>query len=208
MLELGKLGWGQGRAELGILCLLQVGEEVLLCLAALVVAVLLGVHGELEEFLVILSVVPAVLVHLLLEVVEGVGEQCVGVHVGELAALLLGKLHQLWVDGSGNLAALAEDHTPHGVVHHHEAALALLHGEEVHQGDVLGILAEGGHQWRITHAWPYVLHLVEELDQKVVHRQLLLALLLADVVDGLAHSAQVCHHGAHHTAWQTAAQQE
>ena len=63
-----------------------------------------------------------------------------GVDVGELAALLLGKLHKLRVDGSGDLAALAEDHAPHGVVHHDEATLALLDGEEVHEGDVLDIL--------------------------------------------------------------------
>ena len=55
------------------------------------------------------------------------------VNVGEFAALLLCKLNEFGVDSAGNLARLAENHTPHRVVHHYEAALALLHGEEVHQ---------------------------------------------------------------------------
>ena len=76
MLELCKLCRSKGCTELGILCLLKVSQEVLLCLSALVVAILLWVHSELEEFLVVLTVIPTVLVHLLLEVVEGVGEQC------------------------------------------------------------------------------------------------------------------------------------
>ena len=133
MLELCKLCRCKGCTELGILCLLKVGKEVLLCLSALVVAILLWVHSELEEFLVVLTVIPTVLVHLLLEVVEGVGEQCVRIYVGKLAALLLGELYEFWVDSSRNLTALTENHTPHRVVHHYEAALALLHGEEVHQ---------------------------------------------------------------------------
>ena len=133
MLELCKLCRSKGCTELGILCLLKVGQEVLLCLSALVVAILLWVHSELEEFLVVLTVIPTVLVHLLLEVVESVGEQCVCINICKLAALLLGELYEFWVDSSRNLTALTKNHTPHRVVHHYEATLALLHGEEVHQ---------------------------------------------------------------------------
>ena len=131
-----------------------------------------------------------------------------GVDIGKLAALLLSQLDQLGSDGTRNLATLAENHTPHSLVHHYKAALALLDSQQVHQRDVLDILAERSNQWRIAHARPYVLNLIEELDEQVVHRQLVLTLLLAYVVDGGAHTAEVGHHRTHHAAGQTAAEQE
>ena len=97
-------------------------------------------HGQLKEFLVVLTVFPSVLVHFLAEAVEGVVEQRVGVGIGELASLLGGEVHKLLIDGAWYLSALAENHSPHGVVHHDETALALLHGEEVHKGYILHIL--------------------------------------------------------------------
>ena len=54
-------------AELGVLELLEVSEEVLLSLTALIVAILLRVHGKLEELFVVLTILPSVLVHLLAE---------------------------------------------------------------------------------------------------------------------------------------------
>ena len=60
--------------------------------------------------------------------------------IGEFLAVLLCQSHNLVVEFARERTALAEDHTPHGVVHHHEATLALSHGEQVHQGDVLDIL--------------------------------------------------------------------
>ena len=133
MLEFCELSWCQGAAELGILCLLEVSQEVLLSLTALVIAILLWVHGELEEFLIVLTILPTVLVHLLLEVVECISKQCVGINICKLTTLLLGKLYEFRINLPRNLTTLTENHTPHRIVHHHEAALALLHGEEVHQ---------------------------------------------------------------------------
>ena len=62
------------------------------------------------------------------------------VGIGKLASLLSGKFYKLGSDFARNLSALAEYHTPHRVVHHHEASLALCHGEKVQQGDVLDVL--------------------------------------------------------------------
>ena len=194
MLECRNLLRCERATKLSILSLLKVSKEVFLSLTALIVAILLWVHSEFEEFFVVLTILPTILVHLLLEVVESVREQCVSINVGEFATLLLSKLYELRIDSSRNLTTLTENHTPHRVVHHHEATLALLHSEKVHQSDVLNILAEWSYQWRVANAWPYILYLVEELDQEVVHRQLFLALLLADVVDSLTHTAKVCHH--------------
>ena len=128
--------------------------------------------------------------------------------IGELALLRLGQLHQLGIDSAGNATALAENHAPNGIVHHHEATLSLLHREEVHQGDVLRVLRERGDQWGIAHARPHILHLVEQLHQHVVHRQHWLALLLAQLVDHGLNAAQVGHHRAHHAARQAAAEQQ
>ena len=208
MLECSHLFGCEFAAHLGILGGLQVCQEVFLGLSALIVAILLGVHGQLKQLFVVLTIFPAVLVHLLAEVVERVGQQRVRVCICKFATLLLGQRHQFGIDGTGYLATLAEDHTPHGLVHHHKPSLALLDGEEVHQRDVLHILAERSNQWRIAHARPHVFHFAEEFHEHVVHRQLLLALLLAQVVDGLANTAQVGHHTAHHAAGQTAAEQQ
>ena len=165
-------------------------------------------HSQFEELFVVLSVVPSVLVHLLAELVERIGIEGVRVGVGELLALFLGESHQLGSYRAGHLAALAQYHAPHSIVHHDEAALALCHREQVHQGDVLGVLAERCHQWRIADHRPYVLHLVEQGHEHVVGVQFGFALLLAQVVDGSLYAAQVGHHGPHHAAGQTAAEQE
>ena len=127
-------------SKFGILGFLQVSKELLLCLSALEGTILLWVHGQLEEFFVVLSIVPTVLVHFLLEVVECVLQECMWICIGKLAFLFLGELHKFWCNLSWNASALAEDHTPHGIVHHHEASFALLNGKQVHQRDVLGIL--------------------------------------------------------------------
>ena len=52
---------------------------------------------------------------------------------------------------------------------------------------------------------PDVLHLVEELYQHVVHRQLRLSLLGAQLVDHLLDAAKVGHHRAHHATRQSTA---
>ena len=90
--------------EFGILRLLQVGQELLLGLSALKGTVLFGVHTQFEEFLVVGTVLPAVLVHLLAETVEGVVEQRVRIDIGKLAVLLLGQFHEHRIDGAGNLS--------------------------------------------------------------------------------------------------------
>ena len=194
--------------QFSVLCLLEVSKELLLGLTTLEGTILLRVHAQFEEFLIVLSVVPAVLVHLLAEVGQSVLQQGVSIDISKLTVLLLGQFHQFGIDGARNLSALAEDHTPHGIVHHHETALALLDGQQVHQGDVLHILRERCYQWRITYAWPYILHLVEEFHEHVVYRQHSLALLLTQFVDHRHDTAQVGHHRSHHAARQSATQEQ
>ena len=194
--------------ELGVLRLLDVGQQVLLRLSALVVAILLGVHGELPQLLVVGTVLPAVLVHLLTEVVEGIGVERARVVGDEFAALCLGEFHNLWSQRTGHLATLAENHSPYGVVHHDIAALALFHGEQVEECDVLHILREWCHQWWIAHTRPNIFHLVEQGDKHVVGGELGLALLLAQVVDNALNATQVGHHRTHHTTGQATAEQQ
>ena len=195
-------------SQLGVLRLLDVGQKLFLGLTALERTILLGVHSQLEQFFVVLSVVPAILVHLLLEAFEGVGNEGVRVGIGKLAALLLGQLDEFGIDLAGHLAALAENHTPDGVVHHHVAALALFDSQQVHQRNVLRVLRERCHQWGITYLRPYIFYFVEQLHQHVVHRQRRLALLLTQLVDHRLDRTEVGHHRAHHAAGQTAAEQQ
>ena len=130
------------------------------------------------------------------------------VSIGEFAALLLGQLDEFGINLARHLTALTQYHAPDGIVHHHIAALALFHGQQVHQGDVLRVLRERCHQWGIAHLRPYILYLIEEFHQHVVHRQRGLALLFAQLVDHALDGAQVGHHRAHHATGQTAAEQQ
>ena len=84
----------------------------------------------------------------------------------------------------------------------------MLHGEEVHQCNVLHILRERSHQWWVAHARPYVFNLVEQAHEHIVGRQLLVATLAAYVVYGAHDASEVGHHRAHHASGQSAAQQE
>ena len=198
----------QRRTQLGILSLLDVSEQLLLSLTALEGTILLGVHSQLEEFLVVLSVVPAILIHLLLEAIKRIGDKGMWIGIGKLTTLLLSQFDEFRSDSARHLAALAENHTPDGVVHHHIATLALLHSQQVHQGYVLGVLRERCHQWGITYAGPYILYLVKQLHQHVIHRECGLALLLTQLVNHGLDRTEVGHHRTHHTTRQTTAQQE
>ena len=184
MLKGGEFFNRQFAAHFGILSLLQVGQEVLLCLSALIIAVLFGVHSQFKQFFVVLSILPTVLVHLLLKLIQAVWQQRMWVGIGKFESFFLGQSHQFGCDCSRNFATLAQNHTPHRIVHHHETPLALLHCEEVHQRNVLHILREWRYEGWITHAWPNVFHLVEEVDKHVVGRQFGLALLRTDAIDG------------------------
>ena len=119
---------------------LQVGEEALLGNAALVVAVLAFVHGKFEEFFVVFTTFPAVLLHLLDEAWQVVGIVRLRVGVGELKAFLFGEFDDFGCHGAGQFAALAENHAPDGLVHHRVARFAHRLGEQVHEGDVLDVL--------------------------------------------------------------------
>ena len=119
---------------------LQVVEEALLGDAALVVAVLAFVHGKLEEFFVVLTAFPSVLLHLLDEAWQVVGVVRLRVGVGELKAFLFGEFDDFGCHGAGQFAALAENHAPDGLVHHRVARFAHRLGEQVHEGDVLDVL--------------------------------------------------------------------
>ena len=63
MLECCKLFGSELCTKFSVLRLLQVGKEVLLCLSVLVVAILLRVHGQFKEFLVILTAVEKVCIN-------------------------------------------------------------------------------------------------------------------------------------------------
>ena len=128
--------------------------------------------------------------------------------ISELKTLLLGQLNQLGSDCSGHLTALTKNHTPDGIVHHHVTTLTLLHGEEVHQSDILSVLREWCYQWGITYLWPYVLNLVEQLNQHIVHSECVLTLLLAFLINHLLDRTKIGHHRSHHTTRQTATKQQ
>ena len=160
-------------------------------------------HGEFEEFFVVLTEIPTVLLHFLAELVELVGEVRLWVLCLKLTTLFLGHLHELRRNGARQLTSLAENHVPDGVGNHAPTLLALFHLHHVHQGEVLHILGEWSYQAGITHLWPYVSHFVEELDEQVVGSQLRLTVLHLPLVQRLEVVLQVGHQRTHHAAWKT-----
>ena len=188
---------------------LQVVLEALLGGAALVVAVLRRVHGQLEEFLVVGTEFPAVLLHLLAVVVHIVRIEGLDVAFEEFEALLGGEFLDFRSDRSGQLAAAAQDHAPDALVGEQAVArLALCFGHDVHQGDVLHILAERGHERRITDLRPYIFNLFEEFDHQVVERNFGFAVVAEVHVDGGVDALEVGHHGTHHAARKAAAHEQ
>ena len=165
-------------------------------------------HGKLEKLLVILTIFPAILIHFLLEIIQGILQQGTGIDVRKRTTLLLSQFLQLWGNLPWYLSGLTQDHSPHIVIHVDIPSFPLLQRKEVHQRDVLHILAERGHQWWIAHTRPHISHLSEELDEQVIRRQLWLTFLLAKVIDGPPDTSQVSHHRPHHSPWKTAGQQE
>ena len=126
--------------KLSVLSLLKVGKHILLSLTTLEVTILLWVHSKFEEFLVVLSIFPTVLVHLLLEVFESVRQQGMRINLSKLKALLSCKFLNLWSNLTWHLTTLTKNHTPDRVIHHYVATLTLLKSEKVEECNVLCIL--------------------------------------------------------------------
>ena len=208
MLE--RLGLFQTHAA-GILLVLgglQVGEEALLGGTALVVAILRLVHSKLKEFFVVFSAVPTILFHFFDEARQFVGIITLRVGIRKLKALLLGQFYDFGSHFARKFTALAENHTPDAVVHHRIAGLAHGFGEKIHEGNVLHVLREGSHEGRITHTGPYIGHLVEETNEQGILAERFFALGRAIVVDSGHHTREVGHHRTHHTARQTATEEQ
>ena len=160
-------------------------------------------HGEFEEFFVVLTELPPILIHLLAELVEFVGIVALRIIGLKLAPFGLGHLDEFGSYRAGELTALAQDHVPDIVGYHAPASLALLHLHHVHQREVLDILAEWGDEAGITHLGPYVCHLIKELDEELVCGEFGLLVLDLPLVERLEIVFKVGHERAHHATWQT-----
>ena len=134
-------------------------------------------HSEFEEFFVVFAELPAVLLHLSAELIQRIGVVELRIFGGELEALFLRQVDDLLIELAGQTARLPEDHAPRVVVDSLPAALADGEVVDVHQSDVLDVLAEWRDEWGIAEARPYVGDFVEEADEQVVDAQLGFALL-------------------------------
>ena len=165
-------------------------------------------HGEFEEFLVIVTILPTVFVHLFAICIQGIRIVQLRVGIHKLKAFGLGKLHNLGCQNTGETSTLAKNHIPGVVVYHRPALFSLHLLHNVHQCHVLHILAERSHQRRITQLGPYIFHFVEKHHKQVVQTEFRLVPASQYHVDAGMHAFQIGHHGAHHTAWQAALQQK
>ena len=151
-------------------------------------------HCELEEFLLVLSFVPAFFLHHLAEVRQSVRIVVLRILSMELVAVLLCKFYDLRCQRARKVAHLALDHSPGILVYVAEALLALAHCKDVHKCGVLGILAERSNERWITELWPYILNLLEEFHEELVNCALVLSVSALCSVDGTLEHFQVRHH--------------
>ena len=162
-----------------IFCLLQVSLKTLLCHTTLEWAILLWVHSQLEELLIVRTSFPSVFFHLLAEVIQIIGIECLHITCKELQPLLLSQFLDFRCHLAWQLTALAENHAPNALVSKQTVArLALGLCHNIHQSDILDILTERGHQWRITYLRPYIFHFVKQLHYHFVNSHFRFALRL------------------------------
>ena len=142
--------------------------EPLLGDAALVVAVLPLVHCELEKLLLVLTLVPAFVLHHLAEL-----RQLVRVHVLRVAGvefhvLFLRQVNDFRRKRSRKLSHAAQNHAPSVLVNGGPPRLAVEDVQQVHEGGILHILAERCYQRRVAQSRPNVLYFFEQLDHQCV----------------------------------------
>ena len=119
-------------------------------------------------------------------------------------SFLLGKFNDLGSQRTGKLTHIAKDHSPCVFVDRGPARLVIEHVEEIHQGGVLHILAERGHERRIAQTRPDILNLLEKLDHQGVKAHFRTAVRPLGSVDRTLETLQVSHHRTHHSARKTA----
>ena len=165
-------------------------------------------HRELEEFLLVLTFVPALFLHHLTEFRKLVRVHLLRVAGVELHAFLLGELYDLRSELSREAAHLAEDHVPGVLVDRGPARLAVQKVQEVHQRGVLRVLAERSHKWRESETRPDIFNLLEQLDHQGVEADLRTAVSPFGGVDSALEALEVGHHRAHHSARKAAAHEQ
>ena len=165
------------------LALCQVGFEIGFGLARLVGTILLRVHCQLEQLLLVLAKFPIVVRHFFAEDIESVRIGVLRIAGKELTALLLRLFDEFRRQFARQLARLAQHHVPDVVGNHRPALLALLHLHDVHKCHVLNVLAKRRNQAWIAHHRPDVSYFVKKLDQELVlrhERQVVFGLVFID----------------------------
>ena len=161
-------------------------------------------HGEFEKFLIVLAAVPAVGFHFLDKSRESIGIGILGVTREKLIVFLFGEVDDKRVERAREIAGAAEDHAPAILIDIREARLTVGEGHDIHQSDILGILAERGDERWVTEHRPDTFDLLEEEDGEVVEREWCLAIFGESEIDGVVHTLEVGHHTTHHTAREAA----
>ena len=165
-------------------------------------------HSEFEEFFVVLTEVPAVVLHFLAEYVKLIGVLVLRVAGEELTTLRLSECHEFGSNGTRQFARLAKKHAPDVVGDERPTLLALLHLHYVGECHVLNVLAERRYQRRITHLGPYVCYLVEEFYHQLVLSEFGQVVFFLVFVDGFEVALEVGHERTHHAAGQTGSDEE
>ena len=144
-----------------VLCLFNIGKETLFGNSASVIAILSIVHSEFPKFLIVLAGLPTKFFHLLAILVQNIGIETLWISIGKFKPFLFCQLNNFGCNFTRQTTTLTKYHTPHALIHTAETWFILSTGKQVHQCDVLYILAERCYKRRITYTWPYICNLIE-----------------------------------------------
>ena len=165
-------------------------------------------HSIFEEFFVVLSHFPFVLFHQFAIFVEGIGIVILRITFKELTAFTFCLFNDFGSKFARQTSGFTQNHIPDIIGNHSPTFFSFFHCHHVHHGEVLHVLAERSHQWRITDTRPYVSYFIKELDEQLVlrhKRQIVFCLIF---IDRFQIGFEIGHQTTHHTAGKSGSNQQ
>ena len=125
-------------------------------------------HSQFKKFFVILSILPAILIHFLAIIIQSIRIIQLRISIDKLISFRLRQFYNLRSKRTRQTSTLTQNHIPGMVVYHCPALFPFYQLHKIHQCNILHILTERSHQRRITQLRPHIFHFVEKHYQQIV----------------------------------------
>ena len=165
-------------------------------------------HGIFEEFFIVLSGFPFILLHQLAILVEIIRIVVLRISFEEFASFAFRLFNDFRSKLTRQASGFTQNHIPNIIGNHTPTVFTFLHCHHIHHGKVLHILAERSHQWWITYTRPYISHFIKQFDKKLILRHKRQVVFRLVFIDRFQVGFQVCHQATHHTTGQSGSNQQ